>query len=59
MELRITIDLDALPDGAAVEEAGRILRYWAGALAQLDLASPAQHELMDASFGPVGTLVIA
>lgn len=59
MELRITIDLDALPDGEAAEEAGRILRYWAGALAQLDLTAPAQHELMDASYGPVGTLVIA
>ena len=58
MELRISIDLDALPDDTAAAEVGRILRYWAGAMPQLDLDGPAEHELMDRDGAPVGTLVI-
>lgn len=57
MRLNLEIDLDALgPDAAA--EAGRILRYWAGALGQIDLADPAQHPLMDSAYQQVGTIAV-
>ena len=56
MRLTLDIDLDALGDPAG--EAGRILRYWAGALDQLDLAEPVSHELRDSGSSAVGTITV-
>jgi hypothetical protein len=55
MRLVIELDLDRLPKDRA-REAGRILRYWAGALRQMDLAMPAEQALMDSNYQGVGTL---
>lgn len=57
MRLSLDIDLDALgPDAPA--EAGRILRYWAGALGQMDLSQPAEHPLMDSAYAQVGSIAV-
>jgi hypothetical protein len=55
MRLVIDIDLDKLPNDQA-KEAARILRYWAGALPQLELDQAAEHTLMDSDYQPVGSL---
>lgn len=57
MRLTLEIDLDALGDDAP-REAGRILRYWAGAMDQMDLTSPVSHDLMDSGYRPVGTIAV-
>jgi len=49
------IDLDAIKDKPA-QEVARILRYWAGALPQMELAAGVEQELMDSSYAPVGHL---
>lgn len=58
MKLSIAIEIDDLPDEKG-RELGRILRYWAGAMEQLDLDAPVEHQLMDSDYKPVGTLTIA
>jgi hypothetical protein len=55
MRLVIDIDLDRLPDDQG-REAGRILRYWAGALPQMDLTEPTEHSLRDSNYQDVGSL---
>ncbi|MBK6887160.1 MAG: hypothetical protein IPH03_12535 [Tetrasphaera sp.] len=56
MRLSIDIDLASLPSDTAAEM-GRILRYWAGALAQMDLSEPAEYPLMNSTYDTqVGTL---
>jgi len=57
MRLTLDIDLDALGPDAATE-AGRILRYWAGAIAQTDLALPATFPLMDSGYQQVGSIAV-
>ncbi|BAU95791.1 hypothetical protein N24_1529 [Corynebacterium suranareeae] len=58
MKLTIDIDLDAIADDPA-GEAGRILRYWAGALTQMDLGTEAEHALMNSTYdAEVGTIKI-
>lgn len=57
MRLILDVDLDAL-DGDASAEVGRILRYWAGAAAQLPLDKSVSHDLMDSQYRPVGTFRI-
>jgi hypothetical protein len=49
------IDIDALKDKPE-EEVARILRYWAGALPQMDLATVTDQVLMDSAYRPVGHL---
>ncbi|GAB2616194.1 DinB family protein [Pseudactinotalea suaedae] len=57
MRLTLEIDLDTLgPDAAA--EAGRALRYWAGALGQMDLTAPAAFPLMDSSYQEIGSIAV-
>ncbi|WP_029150808.1 hypothetical protein [Microbacterium indicum] len=59
MKLTIEIDLDSIADDPAAE-GGRILRYWAGALGQMDLSAEAEYPLMNAAYdAQVGTLRIA
>lgn len=55
MRLLIDLDLDKLPNDQRTE-AARILRYWAGALPQMDVTHPAEHPLMDSDYQNVGTL---
>lgn len=58
MKLTIDIDLEAIVDDPA-GEAGRILRYWAGALSQMDLSAEAEHALMNSTYdAEVGTIKI-
>jgi uncharacterized damage-inducible protein DinB len=57
MRLTLEIDLDALGDDAP-GEAARILRYWAGAVPQLDLATAAGFPLMDSGYRQVGALAL-
>ncbi len=49
MRLCIDIDLARLPSDTAAET-GRILRYWAGALAQMDLSEPGEYALMNSTY---------
>ena len=56
MKLLLDINLEILPADTAAE-VGRILRYWAGAVAQMDLDAPAEFPLMDSTYKTqVGTL---
>ena len=57
MHFTIDIDIDALT-GETEAEIGRILRYWAGALKQMELRPGLEHELRDSQYKPVGTLTI-
>ena len=51
--------IEAFPQDPAAE-AGRILRYWAGALAQMDLFESAEYPLMNSTYDTqVGTLRVA
>ena len=64
MRLVIDIDMDAFPDrpdnldhpGHTAKEMARILRYWAGALPQMELVVGTEQVLMDSSYTPVGHL---
>lgn len=49
MKLIIELDLDAVSEAPAAE-ASRILRYWAGAVGQMDLTSEADHPLMNSVY---------
>lgn len=55
MRLLIDLDLDKLPNDQRTG-AARILRYWAGALPQMDVTQPVEHPLMDSDYEIVGTL---
>lgn len=55
MHLTMDIDLDLLT-GDPATEIGRILRYWGGAMKQLDLTRPLAHELSDSEYRNVGVL---
>ncbi len=55
MHLTLDIDLDAVT-GDPADEAGRILRYWGGAMKQLDLTTPAEFPLADSAYATVGML---
>lgn len=55
MRFVIEIDMDAVKDKPQ-EEIARILRYWAGALPQLELTAGTEQALMDSAYSPVGHL---
>lgn len=55
MRLVIDLDLDLLQNDQGAE-AGRILRYWAGALLQMDLTNGGEQPLMDSNYRTVGSL---
>lgn len=57
MRLTLDLDLDALGDDAP-REAARILRYWAGAVGQMDLGQEAEHALMDSAYKDVGRIAV-
>lgn len=56
--MTLDIDLDALT-GEHDAEVGRILRYWGGAMKQLDLTQPFEHELSDSEYQVVGSIKLA
>jgi hypothetical protein len=58
MHMTLDIDLDALT-GDHATEIGRILRYWGGAMKQLDVSQPMEHELSDSEYKIVGVLRLA
>lgn len=58
MHLTLDIDLDELT-GDPATELGRILRYWGGAMPQLDLTAPLQHDLADSEYKTVGVIRLA
>jgi hypothetical protein len=58
MHMTLDIDLDALT-GDHATELGRILRYWGGAMKQLDLTQPSRHDLSDSEYRVVGVLTLA
>ena len=55
MRLLIDLDLDALQNDQRAE-ASRVLRYWAGALPQMDLTKETEQPLMDSNYRTVGSL---
>ena len=58
MRLVIDIDIDAV-SGQAQREVARILRYWAGAVPQMELMPGTEQVLMDSTYTPVGHLRIS
>jgi hypothetical protein len=55
MRLLLEVDLGVLT-GDANDEVARILRYWAGAMKQVELEPGFEQTLMDSAYAPVGTL---
>jgi hypothetical protein len=55
MRFVLEVDLDKLT-GDANAEVARILRYWAGAVRQLELTPDLEQTLMDSGYSPVGSL---
>ena len=54
MKFTLTIDLDKMPEGDQVAEVGRVLRYWAGALKDVELSDGAGVNVYDSSYTKVG-----
>ena len=55
MRFVMEIDMDALTNEPETEIA-RILRYWAGALRQMELVAGTEQALMDSAYTAVGRL---
>jgi hypothetical protein len=58
MRLVIDIDMDAVASEVD-KEIARILRYWAGALPQMELTPGTDQVLMDSTYATVGHLRIS
>jgi hypothetical protein len=52
--LEVDLDTGALAGAGRAAELGRILRYWGGAMKQVELAPGARQELSDSDYAPVG-----
>ena len=52
--LEVDLEAGALAGEARAAELGRILRYWGGAVKQVELAPGARQELYDSDYAPVG-----
>jgi len=54
------VDLGAMTaEGEAGKELGRILRYWAGGVAQLELRPGQGSDIYDSAYRPVGRWTIS
>ena len=53
--LEVDLEAGALAGEARAAELGRILRYWGGAVKQVELAPGARQELYDSDYAPVGS----
>ncbi len=59
MKFVLEVDLSAwIPDGEVGKELGRILRYWAGGVQQLELSPGQGSDIYDSSYRPVGRWTI-
>jgi hypothetical protein len=54
MRFVLEVDLDALPEDIRGAELGRILRYWGGAMKDVELGPGAREELRDSGYAVVG-----
>jgi len=52
--LEVDLDAGAMAGAGRGAEMGRVLRYWAGAMTQVDLAPGARQEIYDSGYAPVG-----
>jgi hypothetical protein len=50
----LEVDLDGFDKEATAKELGRILRYWAGAMPQVDLVAGAHQDIYDSTYRKVG-----
>jgi len=56
MKFILEVDLDAgAVASAPADELGRILRYWGGAMKQIELAPGTAQDLYDSTYAPVGS----
>jgi hypothetical protein len=53
----LEVDMDRL-EGDAGKELGRILRYWGGAMTQVELAAGSTQALYDSGYREVGRWII-
>jgi hypothetical protein len=53
--LEVDLDAGALAGEDRAAELGRILRYWGGAMKQVDLDAGARQDLYDSGYAPVGS----
>jgi len=53
--LEVDLDAGALAGEDRAAELGRILRYWGGAMKQVELAPGTRQELLDSAYAPVGS----
>jgi hypothetical protein len=53
--LEVDLDAGALAGENRAAELGRILRYWGGAMKQVELAPGARQDLSDSDYAVVGT----
>jgi hypothetical protein len=55
MKFVLEVDVSGMAaDGELAKELGRILRYWAGALHQMELVPGQVSEIYDSAYRPVG-----
>jgi hypothetical protein len=52
--LEVDLEAGALAGEDRAAELGRILRYWGGAMKQVELAAGAGQSLYDSDYAPVG-----
>jgi hypothetical protein len=52
--LEVDLDAGAVSGDARGAELGRILRYWGGAMKDVELVPGARQDLMDSGYTPVG-----
>jgi hypothetical protein len=57
--LEVDLDAGALAGEDRAAELGRILRYWGGAMTQVEMTSGARQDLYDSAYSPVGEWRIA
>jgi len=53
----LEVDMDRI-EGDAGKELGRILRYWGGAMTQVELGAGASQALYDSAYRKVGRWII-
>ena len=58
MKFILEVDMDTFGDNAG-KELGRILRYWGGAMTQVDLSDGATQAISDSEYREVGRWTIA
>jgi hypothetical protein len=54
MRFVLEVDLEALPAETRAAELGRILRYWGGAMKQVEITAGATQALYDSDYREVG-----